>query len=247
MKKQIHLLCSLMLALIFAFTLSGCSEEIKSYDVKVNMWYANYGTVYGARTYNEGEQATISAIPKSSSTFMAWVHNNIVVSYDAEYSFEVNNETSGTYTAVFTCPDLELITPTQIIYSDDIDQTNTITKIDISFSMGNSYEDLQALYSTEIANTNEFNIEDTIMVLNKKTNIICEVNITFTFETTIDDEITTIERTEKTYLEINLQNDILTTKDYSLKLPQGISGSANVKFVFENFTSPNQNNNQENA
>lgn len=242
MKKCIHLLCSLILALFLPFTLIGCNEQIETYNVKVNVWYANYGTVYGSGTYNDGENATISATPKGNSQFIAWLHENIVVSYDSEYTFNVNKDTSGTYIAVFTCPDLELVTPTQIIYADDFEQNDNIDNIHISFAMGNSYDDLKEIYSSDVSESSEFDINTLIMALNKRTHIICEVNITFNYQTTIDNEVTNIERTEKTYIEINLQNDILTTTDYSLKLPAGIDGKANVKIVFENFGPLNQEN-----
>lgn len=50
------------------------------------------GTVSGAGSYNVGATCTLTATPNNGYYFLNWTENGTVVSYDASYSFTVNND-----------------------------------------------------------------------------------------------------------------------------------------------------------
>ena len=77
-----------------------------------------------------------------------------------------------------------------------------------------------------------------VLALDSRLNIVAEVELIFVLETIIDEEIVEIERTSKTYIEINL--DQLTTVEYLLNIPDGIEGEAAISFVFEQFSVPEE-------
>lgn len=232
MRKKIALFTSLLLIVCFGFVFGACNEIPKNYNVNVNVWYANYGIVYGGGTFEEDTTCQIYATPKQNSTFLAWMHDDVIVSYDAEYNFKVTNETSGTYTAIFTCPNLELVTPKSIIFTDQY-QDNTITAIDFNLKMGSSYDNLHEVFSGDVLNANEFNIEDIVLALNSKAKILCEANLTYSYETNIDNEVIETNVTTKTRLEFTLTE--LVTENLKLNIPAGIDGEAYIQIVFDNF------------
>jgi hypothetical protein len=65
-----------------------------------------YGTVTGSGTYVYGETANVTAIPNTSYYFVLWTENEQAVSYDASYSFVVNNDRNliGHFQQESSCP-----------------------------------------------------------------------------------------------------------------------------------------------
>ncbi len=246
MKKSFKIILSFIMLFVACFSLSACNETPKKYNINVNVWYANYGIVDGGGTYDENTDCTITATPKGDSQFLAWMNENVVVSYDATYTFKVSSNTSGTYTAIFTCPDLELVTPTKIIFNDTYDQNNTITNITANVKLGSSYETLKEVLNTEINATKTFDIETITLALNKKSKIYAEINLTYTYESIVDNESTLIDVKTQTYIDIGL-NGQLTTTEYKLNLPNKVNGEAFISFEFENFKVPEDDNTENNA
>ena len=83
MKKYLKfVLCTILVAFVCPLLLA-CNEKPQSYSVNVNVWYSNYGFASGSDTYEEGEECSIVATPKNNSSFMAWMKENVIVSYES--------------------------------------------------------------------------------------------------------------------------------------------------------------------
>lgn len=245
MKKYLKfVLCTILVAFVCPLLLA-CNEKPQSYSVNVNVWYSNYGFASGSDTYEEGEECSIVATPKNNSSFMAWMKENVIVSYESEYNFTVNADTSGTYTAIFTCPDLELVSPTQLTITEDYETELNISNVKANVKLGSSYNTLKEVLNNDITEANTLDIENITMALNKNTTIYCEVNLTYSYDTIVEDENLTIDVSSQTYIEIKLNENELTTVDYELNLPQNIDGKAYISFSFANFEVPEQEQEQE--
>ena len=88
--------------LSYRFTESGelyASTTPKQYIITVNANNSSYGTISGGGSYDYGTSRTITATPNSGYRFVKWTKNNIQVSTNANYTFQVTENT--TYTAVF--------------------------------------------------------------------------------------------------------------------------------------------------
>ncbi len=239
MKNKLKIFLSVVLLLCACISMSACNETPKKYNIYVNVWYANYGYVEGGGTYEENTDCTITATPKGDSKFLAWMNENVVVSYEPTYTFKVSNQTSGTYTAIFTCPNLELVSPTKVIFNDTYNQNNTITNIVANVKLGSSYETLKEVLNNEINATKTFDIDTITLALNKITKIYAEINLTYTYETVIDGESSLIDVKTQTYLEINLNGSFLT-QEYKLNIPTNVNGEAYISFEFTNFSVPTE-------
>lgn len=241
MKNKKSIILALMLLFTMCFSMFGCGPKPDRYNIVTNVWYSNYGTSYGGGTYDEGSTVTISALPKQDSQFMAWMKDNVIVSYDQEYSFEINSETTGTYTAIFNCPELELITLKRISFLDMYDEGSiSFTTLNVDFYIGGSYKNLKQFFSTEITNKTEFDITDITFALNARNKIPAKVVLTYTTKTVIDGEETEIKLIQETLFkfEIDLNAETLVSDLCNLRLPSGILGEANVQFLFETLTVP---------
>ena len=78
---------------------------INTYDIVVAANPADYGTVEGGGTYDEGETCTITATPTPGHTFIGWTEDGITVSENAEYSFIVTADHS--FVAIFDVDGME--------------------------------------------------------------------------------------------------------------------------------------------
>ena len=58
-----------------------------TYTITVSANPAEYGTVTGGGTFNEGENVTVVATPNGNNSFLNWTENGDVVSTSATYSF----------------------------------------------------------------------------------------------------------------------------------------------------------------
>ena len=91
------------------------------YTVELLVTPTEGGEVTGGGTYPEGDQVTVSALPNDGYIFSYWLENDLVVSYDAEYTFVASERT---LTAVFELdvPPVEItdITAKHVKVSDSI-------------------------------------------------------------------------------------------------------------------------------
>lgn len=67
---------------------------INTYDVTVAAYPADFGTVIGGGTYDEGESCTIIATPTQGHIFLNWTENGTIISDNPEYSFIVTADRS---------------------------------------------------------------------------------------------------------------------------------------------------------
>ena len=234
MKSKLKILTSILLCLVMSVFMYGCNEEPQYFDVSVNVWYSNYGTAYGSGTFEENTTCTIYATEKQNSTFLAWMHNNVIVSYESTYSFTVTNQTRGTYTAIFTSPSMDLVTPKTATVNNTITSSYTINSINMVMSIGSRYSSLHQLINEDITQNNQFTITEPVLALDSNNSIYCEVALTFVYETVIQNETTQVEANTTTALQINL-NDLMTG-ELNLNLPNIMQGSLTMNIEFETFT-----------
>lgn len=150
MKKT---LISMMLALIccFGFLLSGCGATPEVYEISVYINGANFGTVDDiSGQYTEGASVTITATPYENQTFLCWMHDGKAVSNKAQYTFTVNEQTSGSYIALFNCADLEYVMLDSFVFTNNILPQNNSTEqllTELNINMGHSLNELVKVYS----------------------------------------------------------------------------------------------------
>lgn len=236
MKNKKCLVLAILMIFTMCFSLFGCGPAPDRYKVNVNVWYSNYGTTYGGGTFDEGSTVTINATPKQNSKFIAWMKENIVVSREQNYSFKINKATTGTYTAIFSCPELELATVKGINFTDEYEEDSLeFAVLNAEFLIGGTFKTLETAYKTDIDNATDFEITDIVYALNCREKIPAKVILTYTTTTVIDEEETEVILTSETLLElqVDLNAETLVTEPYKLNLPTGIKGDVNVKFTFE--------------
>ncbi len=233
MKSKFLYVVSIFLVVMASIFMYGCNEQPKYYDVSVNVWYPNYGTAYGNGTFEENTTCTISATEKTNSTFLAWMHNNVIVSYESTYSFEVTSQTRGTYTAIFSLPSMDLVTPTTISLNNQTTSSVAIDSINMVVSIGSSYSMLYEVYNDVIATNNQFTITEPILALDKNKTIYCEVELTFVYETIVEDESTQLSTTTSTSFPINLET--LSSGEKTLTLPSMLQGTMTINLDFVTF------------
>lgn len=83
------------------YSMSYTMSPNASYTITTTASPSNGGTVYGGGTYNAGATCTLHATANSGYEFLYWKKGNTQVSSNATYSFTVNANTAGTYTAYF--------------------------------------------------------------------------------------------------------------------------------------------------
>ena len=232
MKKKISAFLSLLLIICSCFIFVACDEVPKQYSVVANVRWANYGKVEGGGTFNENDTCTLIATPKDASEFVAWVHNgNVVVSYDKTFSFPVNNTNSGVYTAIFTTPNNDLISPKLVTLDTHFD---FVSSMNIQIKLGESYGNLYEVYNGAIPTGSEIKIENTTLVFPNSENIYCEVNLTLTTQAEGEEPVSL---TEKTNFVIETMEEFMTN-EFNLNVALGITGTAKIKFLFEEFSAP---------
>lgn len=109
MKKRFGAILTCVMALCCAVLLFGC-DEVRDHRITATSWDIACGTVSGYGTYKTNYEVTLRATPKTDqNAFIAWIKDDEIVSYDAEFTFIASAETEGKYIAIFNGPDLELI------------------------------------------------------------------------------------------------------------------------------------------
>lgn len=122
--KKISIFLLAVLIILLPTTV-GCGEKLNEYNVNVQN-YMSYGIVEGSGTFLEGTNVTITAKPiqASSNQFKCWIHNYEIVSFDNNYTFIMNKESSGTYIAIFDMNEPALITMDSFKYTQITNQNN---------------------------------------------------------------------------------------------------------------------------
>lgn len=173
----------ILLSFVLCMIISGCSNPPEKYDISVYINGAIHGRVNDdvSGTYTEGQDVTIVATPYEGQEFFCWLHYNKVVSTDATYTFEINEQNSGAYIALFKCADLEYISLESFSFSDMAsnitgDIATTLKSLKISF--GPNQNELTEVFSSvatseQVVNTTvDFNTlypEDSLPYAFKKT------------------------------------------------------------------------------
>ncbi len=238
MKNFFCKVLSFVLIVCASLTMFGCDDNLKDYNVIVNVWYANYGTVYGTNTYKEKSEAEIKAVPKENYEFLAWMKNNVIVSYDSVYKFEVSKDTAGTYIAIFDCPKLELVTLKGITFDQEYSLASSIVDMNIDVSIGQTYDFQTTILSTTEMDTKDFEITDIVTALNYREPIFAVVNLSYTITTIVDEEETqTIIKTQ-TIIQIDLKSDDFVSQVFDVNIPESLKDEtsfAKIQFSFEQF------------
>ncbi len=109
MKKTFLSLIVAFMMVISCFMFSGCGKTPESFSITTKT-FGTRGTVAGEELIlQEGTNTTIIATPNPNEQFLCWLHENKVASFDANYTFTINKETSGEYVAIFKEPDCEFV------------------------------------------------------------------------------------------------------------------------------------------
>ncbi|MDD4815880.1 MAG: hypothetical protein PHQ62_01905 [Clostridia bacterium] len=234
MKKKLVPLLFCFLIVFSALSFSGCNEIILDHNILVTSSNTQKGTVNGTGFYKTNQNVVLSATPKSEQTFIAWVKNDVVVSYETNYSFLANTATAGKYTALFSTNNLEYFMLKGLSYDiSGLEITNPnlyVSKI-INFSVKTSqapslYTNLGVLTNAEVNNTgnfsdNNFDYFEKIFYLSK----------TYYFSVTLKAEYTNITTLATTTAEITTNFSI----NFSGLLNGTVSGSTTT-FATPNYT-----------
>lgn len=179
-KKRLLSIVFAMFAAITTFSLSGCDGDLKYYYIGMSSSNIRLGTVSGAgANFKEGSAVTLVATPVTDKPFMAWTHNDKIVSYETSYTFTVDEQTSGDYCALFESENIDFFKLDNITYSiagltlnQDGILANKVSLVELSWGKGTPlYSPLATLQDQEIINTgnfesSEFEYEDWIVHFN---------------------------------------------------------------------------------
>ena len=82
----------------------NCADETAPLAITLSVNLEELGTVTGGGAYSFGETCTVTAMPQSGCSFLYWMEKDMVVSYDASYSFTVTNgrEFKACFTRILT-------------------------------------------------------------------------------------------------------------------------------------------------
>lgn len=143
MKNKINIFATLLLVCFSCFLIAGCTSRPNKYDITVSVSHYNLGSAEGGNnTYTEGDIVKIKANPATSAAnnqnpeFVCWLLDNKAVTTQAEYEFEVSQETAGNYVALFSCEYLEYFSVTEIILDTGIADSANASIIKISLELG---------------------------------------------------------------------------------------------------------------
>lgn len=105
--------------------------ELLTYEVTASVNEENFGTVTGAGTYNDGEEATLVATPNEGYKFINWTENDTVVSEEAEYTFVVKGNRNLVANFVST-ESIGELTASFLLYPNPAnDKLNIVTETEI--------------------------------------------------------------------------------------------------------------------
>ena len=169
-------LASVFLTLLFG----GCTEVIADHKISVTSSNIQNGIVTGDGTYKTKQEVTLTATPKNNHSFVAWIRNELIVSYDMTYTFIASNDTDGKYTALFTTDTLDYFMLKKVQYNisgltlnDEAWTLTHISELNITCGLTSGiYQELVSGKNIEMPNTGnlaaeEFDIIDKIFYMNK--------------------------------------------------------------------------------
>lgn len=224
--KNKNFFSAMLVVLIFTFGIfvAGCSSSLDKFEISTQINGAIFGKVENVDgVYDEGTSLTIKATPKEGNTFFCWLHDGKVASTSAEYTFIVNEETSGTYLALFECPDLEYIS----IF--DFEFTNGVTSNDdipteltsLIISIGYSQNELYDVYKLE---------EDSL----------AETTVSIPFETIYEEALLpyAFDKTQDLYIKLSLiynRGEIEYMSETITVFPKTQIGESISQFTLTNF------------
>ena len=143
MKKFFLVLICMLIISPFAVMFAGCGTPAV-YSIIAKTSDVEYGSVSGQGNFAEGTKITIKASPVKEANFLCWTLNNKVVSNEANYTFQVNKDTQGTYVALFD-QRLDYYALTEIALS--FEEGVQIQQMDINLQAGSSLSSLQTIYN----------------------------------------------------------------------------------------------------
>ena len=254
-KKFLSVIVAVML-FVSCFAFCACGEKYQKYDVSAYVFGARYGDVVGGNdTYLEGTRVTIKAIPKATisqtqNKFLCWVHDDKVVSTDAEYTFVVNLKNAGIYLALFECPDLEYISLSNINFDYGTNDYSADTSLtEFSISLGYNERETTEVYSLDeesigklsqpIQKEDLYEADDLPFTFNKTQNLFAIVKLTYTRGELIYTSTTTIKINAT-----EVGTDVSPVENKELNAPALNGGlsylefteNPSISFSFENLT-----------
>ncbi len=143
MKKFFLVLICILIVSPCAILFAGCGTPAV-YSIIAKTSDVEYGSVSGQGNFTEGTSITIKASPVKEANFLCWTLNNKVVSNEANYTFQVNKNTQGTYVALFD-QRLDYYALTEIALS--FNEGVQIQQMDLSLKTGASLSALQTIYN----------------------------------------------------------------------------------------------------
>ena len=143
MKKFFLVLICMLIVSPCAILFVGCGTPAV-YSIIAKTSDVEYGSVSGQGNFTEGTNITIKASPVKEAQFLCWTLNNKIVSNEANYTFQVNKDTQGTYVALFD-QRLDYYALTEIALS--FNEGVQIQQMDIDLKVGSSLSSLQSIYN----------------------------------------------------------------------------------------------------
>lgn len=215
MKKKLNSLIFCFLIVFSAIGFSACNETVIEHNILATSSNSQKGTVSGSGFYKTNYTVAISATPKTSQTFICWVKDDVVVSYEQNYNFIASTATAGKYTALFSTTNLEYFMVSGMSYNisglELTDPSLYLSKIiDFKVKMSEApslYTDLGTISNEAVGNTgnfssNNFAFTEKILYLSKIYYFSISLKVEYTNITT---SITTTAETS-TLFSINFAN-----------------------------------------
>ncbi len=243
MKNKFLSIMVATLLFFFSFALCACGETYQKYDVSAYVFGARYGDVVGGNdTYLEGTRVTIKAIPKNTlsqtpNKFICWVHDDKVVSTEAEYSFIVNLKNAGIYIALFECPDLEYVSLGSIDFdygTNDYSGDTSLTEF--TLKLGYNERETSIVYSLDedtigklsqpIQKEDIYEADDLPFAFDKTEDLYAVVELTYTRGDLIYTSTTTIKINA-----IEVGTDMAKVENKELNAPSLSGGMSYLEFT----------------
>ena len=201
------------------FVFSGCNETIEDHQIFLTSQNIQLGRAEGAGTYKTHDEVTITAIPSDDEdTFILWMKNGFVISYENPYTFEASNETEGKYTAVFASEFQDLVSLSGINYEESFISGTTLTEV----RNINIFLDNREYYQTLNLSVNNLYLDQDFFVSHEATGITPEFVLDYTSPIYAKIEVTYVktdsEGIETTYIKSTNTTINLTDSNESIEI-----------------------------
>ena len=247
MKKLKYIIMAIIIGLS-CFTLTACGETLEQYTVEVDVWYQRYGHASGAGTFDENTDVTINAEPINGSTFIAWMKDNIIVSYDAAYTFKMSQKTSGNYTAIFTSPQMELAILKSVKFVDTYQTALEITEVQFEINLSsNSFNNPKLAMKQIVDNSKvEYTEFENLVAVDFRNPVCLTLNLYYTYNEVIDGQpVATKLSHGPLYYEIPLTAENLVSNELIVLSPISFEGTTTIQLTFETLTPKKVDNEEE--